>query len=85
MNISKTEQRALHVLAQGGAIRFDRLPNGKIQSVACISRDGHLLSDCTLALFQRLKRRGFIKSIKGKPYRITQAGLRCVRSQLDNR
>ncbi|MGX5712372.1 YjhX family toxin [Sphingopyxis terrae subsp. ummariensis] len=38
-----------------------------------------------LGLFQHLLRRGFIASRGGMPYRITQAGLRAVRAQLDNR
>ncbi|MBM1557250.1 YjhX family toxin [Sulfitobacter mediterraneus] len=85
MNISKHEQRVLHVLAQGGAIHFERMPNGKINSVSCYTRQGHLLEDCTLSLFDRLKKRRFIKSKGGRPYRVTQQGLACVRAQLDNR
>ncbi|MBD3745260.1 YjhX family toxin [Sphingopyxis sp.] len=38
-----------------------------------------------LGLFQRLRHRGFIASRGGMPYRITQADLRGVRAQLDNR
>ena len=52
MNISKAEQRVLHVLAQGGHIRHERGSghNGsgrKITKVVCFTRDGHVLSDCT--------------------------------------
>jgi len=85
VNISKHEQRVLHVLAQGGAIHFERKPNGKINSVSCYTRQGYLLDDCTLPLFDRLKKRRFIKSTRGRPYRVTQQGLACVRAQLDNR
>ncbi|MEM1363225.1 MAG: YjhX family toxin [Pseudomonadota bacterium] len=85
MNISKHEQRVLHVLAQGGAIHFVRGANGKVQDVTCHSRDGHVLADCTLAVFQQLLKRRFIKSEKGRPYRLTRKGAVSVRAQLDNR
>ena len=85
MNISKHEQRVLHVLAQGGAIHFERMANGKVRNVTCFTRDGHVLADCTLKLFERVKKRGFIKSESGRPYRLTRHGLRCVNPQYDNR
>ncbi|MBM7067119.1 YjhX family toxin [Actibacterium sp. 188UL27-1] len=85
MNISKREQRVLHALAQGGSIRYDRAPNGKITTILCVTRDGHVLTDCTLEVFTRLKRRRFIRSTGGRPYRITRLGLTSVRAQLDNR
>jgi len=85
MNISKLEQRVLHVLAQGGAIHFERLGNGKIGSVRCVTRDGHVHSDCTLAVFTRLKKRRFIRSTGGNPYRATRLALVHVAAQLDNR
>jgi uncharacterized protein len=85
MNISKHEQRVLHVLAQGGAIHFKRAPGGKVQDVTCFTRDGHVLTDCTLPIFDRLKKRKFIRSRGGKPYRITHLGRVSVRPQLDNR
>ncbi|MFD2857215.1 YjhX family toxin [Seohaeicola zhoushanensis] len=58
MNISKHEQRVLHELALGGAIHFERRENGKIHSVTCYTREGHILGECTLDLFHRLHRRG---------------------------
>ena len=85
MNISKHEQRVLHVLAQGGAIHFDRADNGKVRDVTCFTRDGHVLSDCSLAVFERLKKRGFIRSRAGQPYRATKRGIVSVRAQMDNR
>ena len=85
MNISKHEQRVLHVLAQGGAIRFDRAENGMVHTVSCITRDGFVLTDCTLPVFERLRRRRLIRSRGGQPYRITRDGLARVRAQLDNR
>jgi uncharacterized protein YjhX (UPF0386 family) len=85
MNISKHEQRVLHVLAQGGAIRFERGANGKVHDVSCLTRDGHVLADCTLSLFERLRRRRFIRSTNGHPYRVTRLGIVSVRAQPDNR
>ena len=86
VNISKHEQRVLHALAQGGMIRHRRCPNtGRVVEAMCLTREGHVLADCTLALFRRLKRRGLIASLGGQPYRISRAGLAAVRAQLDNR
>ena len=84
MNISKPEQRVLHVLAQGGAIDHVRGPNGKVKSVTCYTRDGHVLTDCTLAVFTRLKIRRMSRSTDGKPYRISVLGRRSVWAQMDN-
>ena len=81
MNISKSEQRVLHVLAQGGHIRHRRDEDGHLVEALCVTREGHILESGGLALFQRLRRRGFIASRGGAPYRITQAGLRAVRAQ----
>ena len=85
MNISKSEQRALHVLAQGGSIHFDRAPNGKVTEICCFTRDGHVLTDCTLRVFDRLRKRRFIRSCAGRPYQVTRLGLAAVRPQFDNR
>ena len=85
LNISKYEQRVLHVLAQGGSVHFERAANGKVKNVTCFTRDGHVLSDCTFAIFDRLKKRRFVRSQNGQPYRVTKRGLEAVRAQLDNR
>ena len=84
MNISKHEQRVLHVLAQGGVIDHVRGPNGKVKSVTCYTRDGYVLTDCTLRVFTRLKIRRLVCSADGKPYRISMLGRRSVRAQMDN-
>ena len=85
MNISKYEQRVLHALAQGGCIRHRRDDDGRIVAADCFTRDGHVLTDCTLSLFRRLKRRGLIASSGGAPYRVTRLGLVAVRAQADQR
>ncbi|MEZ5920338.1 MAG: YjhX family toxin [Parvularculaceae bacterium] len=85
MNISKPEQRTLHVLARGGTIAVEKCDAGKIIAVNCISREGWTLADCSLGVFQRLKRKRLIASSGGDPYQITRLGRRSVRSQLDNR
>lgn len=85
MNISRTEQRVLHALAQGGHIRHYRNEAGDITEVDCITRDGWRLPDCNLALFRKLKRRRLIASVNSGPYHITGLGLLAVRGQTDNR
>lgn len=85
MNISKKEQRVLHELALGGAIHHERLENGKIYNVTCYTRDGHVLTDCTLAVFQRLLKRRMVRSRKGAPYRVSLLGVKAVRAQLNQR
>jgi uncharacterized protein YjhX (UPF0386 family) len=85
LNISKLEQRALHALAQGGSIHYHRGENRKINKITCYTREGYVLSDCTLDVFTRLKKRRFIKSKNGAPYQATKLGISAVLSQLDNR
>ena len=85
MNISKDEQRVLHVLAQGGMIRFTRAPNGRLQAVECVTHDGAILTACTLEIAARLRRKRLIESRDSAPYRISDKGRRSVRSRADNR
>ncbi|MBM7049578.1 MULTISPECIES: YjhX family toxin [Rhizobium] len=85
MDISRAEQRILHLLAQGGRIEIERTENKKIETVNCYTRDGWLYPGFGLELFRKLKQLRAIKSSGGHPYRITDRGLRLVRAQLDNR
>lgn len=85
MNISRIEQRVLHVLAQGGRILHHRDQDGRIVEVDCFTRDGWTLSLCDLDVFGQLRRKRLIASSEGGPYRITRKGLAAVRSRQDNR
>ncbi|MBT8154923.1 YjhX family toxin [Epibacterium ulvae] len=85
MNISKNEQRVLHALAQGGQIRYLRSSNGRVVEVTCFTRDGMVLTNCTLEVFGKLRRKRLIESKNSNPYRISERGRRSVRAQLDNR
>jgi uncharacterized protein YjhX (UPF0386 family) len=83
MNISRTEQRVLHVLALGGRIDHSRTGT-KIDEILCVTRDGLILADCTKDVFQRLRRKRLIASEGGGPYRISRLGRISVRAQVDN-
>ncbi len=85
MNISKSQQRTLHALAQGGRIVLVRDPGGRILDAELLTREGWRLADCTVGVFKQLKARGLIASHDSQPYRITNDGLRSLRAQLDNR
>jgi hypothetical protein len=85
MNISRDEQRVLHALAQGGFIRHERDERGRILQVYCFTRDGHVLANCTLEVFAKLRRKRLIESRSSSPYRISENGRRAVRPQYDNR
>ncbi len=85
MNISKAQQRVLHVLAQGGKIQHHRDPRGRVVHVDCLTREGFRLEACDLGLFAKLKARRLIASRNGGPYRISREGLLAVRAQADNR
>lgn len=85
MNISRAEQRTLHALAQGGGIVLIRDENGSLVRADCFTRDGFRLTDCTLSVWRKLKKKGLIASHGGGPYRVNRDGLARLRSQLDNR
>lgn len=85
MDISRAEQRILHILAQGGRIVIEKDECGRIAELHCVTRDGWYFPGLNVMLFRKIKRKKAIISKNGGPYRITQRGLRLVRSQLDNR
>ena len=85
MDISREEQRVLHVLAQGGVLELLKDKRGRIEQIACINRDGFMLPIVDMMLFKKLKRRHGVASHAGGPYRITRRGLELVRSEVDNR
>lgn len=85
MNISKPQQRVLHALARGGRILLERDERGAIAGAECWTREGWLLSECTVELFKLLKRRRLIASRDSGPYQITRLGLERLRPQQDNR
>lgn len=84
MDISRAEQRILHLLAQGGRIDLVRNESRKPEEAHCYTRDGWRYAGLDLELFRKLKRRGTIASSRGGPYRITRRGLQLVRAQPDN-
>ena len=85
VNISKSQQRTLHALAQGGRILLERDDRGTPVAAECLTHTGWVLPDCTLDVFKALKRRRLIISRDGGPYRITREGALSLRSQGDNR
>ena len=85
MDISRAEQRILHMLAQGGNIERIRNSECKTEHFLLHTRDGWVFSGLDFETFRKLKRKRAIASSGGKPYRITQRGLELVRSQPDNR
>jgi uncharacterized protein YjhX (UPF0386 family) len=85
MDISRAEQRILHLLAQGGRIELIRNDSRKITGIKLVTREGWLFNGLDLETFRKLKRKRAISSRQGRPYAVTRRGLELVRSQLDNR
>jgi uncharacterized protein YjhX (UPF0386 family) len=85
MDISRTEQRVLHLLAQGGRLEIRKNDRKRIVTIECLTRDGWRYPSVDLNLFRKLKRKRAVASSQGGPYRITRRGLELVRSELDNR
>jgi len=85
MDISRTEQRILHLLAQGGRIEITRDDDRKIEKLQLFTREGWAFAGLDLITFRKLKQKKAIRSQGGKPYRITERGLVLVRAEQDNR
>jgi uncharacterized protein YjhX (UPF0386 family) len=85
MDISRAQQRILHLLAQGGHIVVTRDREVRTSEIDCITREGWRYAALDLELFRKLKRLRAVASRNGGPYRITRRGLELVRSQLNNR
>ncbi|MFM2642982.1 YjhX family toxin [Vibrio chagasii] len=85
MNISKQEQRVLHILAMGGGIRRYLNEDGKLTEIICFTREGYSLSNCTMEIFKKLKSKKLISSKNGQPYRITLLGATSVQAQMNQR
>jgi uncharacterized protein YjhX (UPF0386 family) len=85
MDISKAEQRVLHLLAQGGYILVEKEEDGRVIKHETVTREGWYWGGCSPDLFRKLKYKRLIASRNSGPYRITPLGLKRVRAQLDNR
>lgn len=85
MDISRAEQRILHLLAQGGTIELIRNDDRKMEKLLLRTREGWVFSGLDIKTFRKLKRKKAIASAGGQPYRITTRGLELVRAQPDNR
>ncbi len=86
MNISRSEQRTLHAMAQGGAIVLTRDAQGRLLSVACYTREGYLLTDCNLSVWRRLKKKGADLVARRRPVPDQSRGVwRACAARPDNR
>ncbi|TKT79195.1 YjhX family toxin [Aquamicrobium sp. LC103] len=85
MDISRAEQRILHLLAQGGWIELEKNDEGRVDTAHCHTRDGWRFAGFDLELLRKLKRKKAVASAAGGPYRITRRGLELVRARPDNR
>ncbi|MBO9587958.1 YjhX family toxin [Devosia sp.] len=79
MNVSRQERRVLGVLALGGRICLIRDDEGKTIDIECYTREGWVMTDCTLDMFKSMRSKKVISSVRGGPYRITKHGLETLR------
>ena len=68
MNISRTEQRVLHLLAQGGRIVIEKDDDNRIAEIVCLTRDGWQYPGVDRELLRKLKRKKAVASFDGGPY-----------------
>ena len=80
MNISRRERRILSVLALGGRICLIRDDDGRTTDIECYTREGWVMSDCTLDIFKSMRSKKAISSVRGGPYQITRHGLEMLRN-----
>ena len=85
MDISRAEQRILHLLDQGGRIELVRNDNRKVEKLQLFTREGWMFSGLDFVTFRKLKQKKAIRSTGGMPYRITERGLVLVRAEQNNR
>ena len=85
MDISRAEQRILHLLDQGGRIELVRNDNRKVEKLQLFTREGWMFSGLDIVTFRKLKQKKAIRSTGGMPYRITERGLVLVRAEQNNR
>ena len=57
VDISREEQRVLHMLAQGGMIKPLKDKNGRIATLELYNRDGWRIPMMEMLLFKKLKRK----------------------------
>ena len=69
MDISKAEQRVLHLLAQGGYILVEKDETGRIINQETVTRDGWYWAGCSQQLFRKLKYKRLISSKNSGPSR----------------
>ena len=84
MNISRAEQGRCTSSPKAAASAHQRDNRGHIAAITCYTREGLVLTDCTLPVFRKLKSKRLIASRIGQPYSINRSWLRAVRPQLDN-
>jgi uncharacterized protein YjhX (UPF0386 family) len=78
MDISRIEQRILHLLAQGGRIGIEKNEKKRIASVKCLTRDGWHYPGVDLDLFRKLKRK---KAVSSSPHHKARARTRPFRTR----
>ncbi|KZL15351.1 hypothetical protein PsAD2_03607 [Pseudovibrio axinellae] len=67
MNISRIEQRVVHVSAQRGYVCFEQASTGRVAEVTYPTREGFALIGSYPQAVCKPKNRKLIKSIKGNP------------------